>query len=728
MGPSMTSSDTNIEDLLKDPEIQKQIRLARLQKFREDPQYKPFQGWVDSQYRQSEAARTKTKKIWALNYAFYRGQHNLQLTQDDPTMGPYANRLAPLNRRNVKAINRIRPMVRTELAKLVSQKPSAYVVPASSEDQDLFAAYAGEQVWEHMYSHLDVQKIFSRAAFWTSIAGNGFIKTWWDSSKEYGQGDVGLAAPTPFNIFVADLMEPEIEDQAWIIHAYAKPIEWVKQHYAEELEGFEINPNSSTDQDFKGAIEGQFPTGSNNAESKPDTVTIKEMWLKPGTHALFPNGGMVTFVDTIAVEAYTDGMPYEHNQYPFIKFDHLYTDTFYCDSVISDIRDLQIAYNNIRAKIQESIRRSGLNTLVAPKGSVVGQKISNDIGQVIYFNPGLGAPQPLPPMQVPQHYFSELERILMDIEDISGQHQVSRGEAPPGVTAATAISFLQEQDDNYMTTTYQSVEVGMEKLAKQILTLCVQFWDEPRKISAAGDTNAFDIQLLSGADIRNGTDVRIEGGSALPQSRAARQALVMDLMQQGFIEPEKGMKMLEIGGAQRIMDELREDERQAQRENIKLKSLDEQDIEEFTQIWLEQAQIDPQDYSDAETGQALSPPPIVPVNTWDNHEIHIEVHNRFRKSQAFEHLPESVKTAFETHVEMHKQVMLQESLQEFMNMIPTDGTMDSSIDPMGADPDQLSAGEIGPLNPDQLMGGGGPPIGPVGGDSAAPEEYDGYID
>jgi hypothetical protein len=46
-------------------------------------------------------------------------------------------------------------------------------------------------------------------------------------------------------------------------------------------------------------------------------------------------------------------------------------------------------------------------------------------------------------------------------------------------------------------------------------------------------------------------------------------------------------------------------------------------------------------------------PLLVPVNTWDDHRIHIERHNHYRKGQAFEQLPKEAKDLFEAHVNQH---------------------------------------------------------------------------
>jgi hypothetical protein len=52
--------------------------------------------------------------------------------------------------------------------------------------------------------------------------------------------------------------------------------------------------------------------------------------------------------------------------------------------------------------------------------------------------------------------------------------------------------------------------------------------------------------------------------------------------------------------------------------------------------------------------QAPPVPAVIPTNSWDNHQIHIDVHNSFRKTQEFESLPNELKAEFESHVAMHQ--------------------------------------------------------------------------
>jgi hypothetical protein len=310
----------------------------------------------------------------------------------------------------------------------------------------------------------------------------------------------------------------------------------------------------------------------------------------------------------------------------------------------------------------------------------------------------------------------EVDRSLADIEDVTSQHQVSKGSAPPGVTAATAISYLQERDDSVLATTYQSVEAGWEKIARQSLGLVVQFWETERIVQVTGVDGSFDSIALKGSKIAKGTDIRMEAGSALPTSKAARQSLLMDMMTQGIIPPEKGLKLMEVGGVSKLYEELAIDERQAQRENLRMRSLEIQQIEahlaEANQS-LDMADTQPDmapGGTDAQTGEPmLTSESIVPVNTWDNHEVHIEVHNRFRKGQAFELLPDQIKAQFEAHVQMHAMALNQSAMQAQM-MPPAPGN------PMGGDmPPGMEDPSSAPVGDNQF----GPP-GASGGDMPPP--------
>jgi len=659
----------------------------------------------------------------------------------------------------------IKPIIRTEMSKLTSNKPNASIVPASAEDKDLFAAQAGEQVWESMYSLKHMHKTFTRAMFWLCICGTSFMKDWWDPNCTYEQGDqtytgdVEIGAVTPFHLYVPDLMEEEIEDQPYILNAYTKSTEWCKQVYGVDLNADVVSANEIMGDSF-------FNTQNGN-QAKPDSILVLEMWIKPHGHKLFPNGGLVTVAGEVLVAMHTDGMLYQHNDYPFTKFTHIPTGEFYADSVINDLIQPQRDYNRTSSQIIENKNRMARPQLMAEKGSVDVAKITSEPGLVILYKPGMQPPQPLPMQPIPNYVLDELNRAKQDMQDISSQHEVSHGETPSGVTAATAISYLQERDDSALSTTYQSIEMGYEKVARHFLSHVVQFWDTPRIVKTTGADGFFDAIALSGSEIGSGTDIRVEAGSALPTSKAAKQAFLLDMMKLGFIDPDKGLAMMDMGGIERLYDEMKVDERQAQRENLRMASLEVAEIEQHMQMveqskylseqlaqqampdiqapqmaqqmpglppdiqdpndamtalqgldQMSQVQEQPQlpeaDFGfgqDLNTGQPLQlAPNIVEVHTYDNHQVHIDVHNRFRKGQAFELQPDQVKAQFEAHVQAHAMALNQAAMSAMAQMMPPGAT------PPGAGPGEQTPTIEGANNGSGTPMEGGPPQElPMGG-------------
>lgn len=621
-----------------------------------------------SNYTAAKTQRDIEDRQWKYNLAMYNNMQYVDFVRAGAFKGELMQKPKIANQHRI-TVNRIEPAVRAEMSRMLSQKPSAVVVPASSDDSDMFAAMAGEQVWEHLYREGKFQDVLTDAAFWTSITGNGFIKSYWDQgaydADSEDSGKICFESVTPFNLLVPDLRQTDIEKQPYVINVYTKTPEWLYMNYPKELEGIQLQASANTqnellDETWLGL------QGANRPD--PDVCMVYEFWIKPGGLRSLPQGGHVVIAERTMI-AFTEGEFYQHGQFPFAHIGHIYTGKFYRRSVLNSLNELQKEYNKTRTNINKAADRMGKPQIVAQKGSISTAKMSNETGLIIEYKPGYPKPEPMPLAEVPAYVQNSLDRVLLDIEDISGQHQVSKGQTPPGVTAATAISFLQEKDDSYLTTTYYSLESAVEKIAKQSLFLAVQMWDLPRLVKIVGDDSSFDTMQLTGAEIKKGTDIRIEPGSALPTSKAARQAFIMDLMNGGFIPPEAGLELLEIGGPTKLMEQLGQDKRQAQRENVRMKSLDPMVIMQHELQFMTQ-QPPTQDGM-----PPAGPGPVVSVNDWDNHQIHIEVHNRFRRSQAFEFLDDTVKAQFEQHVQMHKQAMAQEQVQNLLMNIPTDGTV-----------------------------------------------------
>jgi hypothetical protein len=658
-----------------------------INQFKKLEQSKKLVAWVKGEYEKAKMARKLEEQEWYLQLSFYNGYQYSSWTsragnqvlaeEPNPTGTPRVT------------VNRIEPIIRTEIAKTTSGHPSATVMPASNDDDDLMAAQAAEQIWQSMYDKANFQTdILQKAEFWRATCGTSFIKTYWDPSvKEVtpksivnpftGQaqtvqsvtamGDVKHEVVTPFHLFVPDLQETDLEAQPYIFNVYTKSPQWVKSTFGGVLPK-DYQPTKVASSEIMNVA---MIDSKGNDTSKPDAVLVIEMWAKPNGCPFLPNGGLVTIVDNEIVQLAENGIPYAHKQYPFAHLHSIPTGKFYRRSVIKSLIPIQREYNRLRSQIIQAKNLMAKPQMMYVEGSVDPRKVTAKAGIWIPVRPGFSMPTPVPIQPLPSYVVNEVQQLQSDFEDISGQHQVSRGESG-SVTAATAINYLQERDDAYLTTVFSAMEAAVEKVAKQSLSLFVQYVDQPRIIKVTGDDGSFDAKVLSGADVASGTDIRIESGSALPTSKSARQALITDWMKMGFINPQDGLSILDMGMLKRYYNVIKLDENQASRENLMMKRLDEQQIQQFQAQWEQgaaQGQIDKTvpgavDANGQPIGLAI--PAVVPVHEYDNHAVHIEVHNRFRKSQAFEMMPDAVKAEFQKHVSMHETALQAKLAQQAM--------------------------------------------------------------
>lgn len=655
-------------------------------------------------FHQCQNERVMQERQWYLNLAFFYGQQNVKFrnVSGTNTFDLYVPK-APYYRVRM-VINHVRRVVRKELSRLTAQKPSAYVVPSSNEDADVFAAQAGEQIWDSLWRRLKFSKTLRESVFWQIVCGNGFIKSYWDPTKldpgaaENQKGDIVIQNISPFHIFVPDLLCTDIEDQPYVIHAQVRTNAWIKQNFGVDVVA---NKYESVDEQMQNVM------GVYRNNNKKDQSVILEIWVKPGYIPELPKGGCFILAADQLVQGW-DTWPYPHGQYPFTKLDSIPSGKFYSTSIIEDLIPIQKELNRSRSQLIESKNRMSKPQLAAEEGAVDPKRITTEPGLVVTYKVGMAAPTPIPLQNLPSYVTEEIDRLYSDIQDLSGQHDVSNGSTPPGVTAATAISFLQEQDESLTAPHYTSIEEGIEKVAGQSLNYVKTFWDEPRTIKIVGVDGTFDVQTFRGADLRENEDIRVEAGSALPTSRAAKQAFIMDLMKMGFIPPEKGLEIMEIGALNRLYEQLQVDKRQAQRENLKMRVITEQDMKAHMQEW----QLNPNaPKNDPESGLPLDPPLIVDTHTYDNHQIHIEEHNRYRKTQAFENVSPTVRMLFEEHVKQHQEALANTMLHPLTGLDEANPNAPSSDEEEGAI-DQMeqeggSGENPGPEPMPELSGEGG---------------------
>lgn len=690
---------------------------AELKKERDEDSTKALVSQVNSWRARCASARLPYERTWLKAIDMYEGRQFTEWSRDQRRMIE-----APLPDGRVRIpMNVCQPIIRTEVAKTTSSHPMASVQPASNDDEDLLAARAAEAAWEWYNASERLQtRTLNLANHWRSLTGNGFVKTFYDQSAidtaavaaaklEYrkqqaadapdaGAGMSPLAAalglaPTnipapppgpvygkvtsenvsPFHLYVPDLGEPDIQRQSYLIHVSYIGKERAKMVYGGSMPEDWDPPTVDPSEVYQVNVPGAYVDTTATSE----LVRVVEAWVKPGATRHLPKGGLVVLIDDQLVGLAKDGLPYEHGEYPFAHIYTVETGRFYRMSVLEAVIPLQQELNRIFAQLVEYKNLTASPMYLYRQGSLNPRQIRTRPGTWIPINFGAEYPTPLQLPAIPQYVTGLIDTIKQYLDDISGQHQVSRAISPGADTAASAIQILREADDDYLSNTLDSIEVAVETVARHALVLMVQFWDEPRLIKVAGPSEAVSARALTGAELATGTDIRTTVGTGLPQSRSARQAFITELMDKGYIPPSIGLQAIEAGALGKLFQVLQVDEQQAERENVEMTTLiTEAEYQEWEAS--QQPPVDPEagmpmegaEDIDPLTGQPAPQPIFYPINDFDNHPVHIEVIERKMKSQEWRSLPQWRKDVMLAHRQAHVEAvagfMMRQQAQQAM--------------------------------------------------------------
>jgi hypothetical protein len=215
-------------------------------------------------------------------------------------------------------------------------------------------------------------------------------------------------------------------------------------------------------------------------------------------------------------------------------------------------------------------------------------------------------------------YIKDLIPILKEhILEISGQSEVSQGKVPQGARAGVTIAYLQEEDDTKLGPTVQEYEECMERVAWLDLQVIAQEYDIPRTVRIYKKHSEPEVRDFIGTMLLGIAGVRVQAGSALPRSKAAKQQFILDLFDRQIeTDPRKVREMLELSEGE--PDELEKIIASAERENRKMLN-----------------------------GQE------VVVLEWHNHDVHRQILHDFMMSPEWDETPPQVQQIMIKHDEDH---------------------------------------------------------------------------
>ncbi|MDD3244395.1 MAG: hypothetical protein PHD32_11860 [Eubacteriales bacterium] len=397
---------------------------------------------------------------------------------------------------------------------------------------------------------------FEIAADNALIYGPFILEVLWDPSARGGAGDIDMKS-CDARTFLADPSVQELDDSPCVIR-----VNRVQRGYLMSLYPARAQELTAARQRERRELPGD---GAWDAEM--DKTDVLDFWWREYdvSDADAPRF-TINFARTcgdVLLEKRLD--VYAHGHYPFALssifrvpgslFGMSLFDVFADTQSVIDVLDQAVVKNALMASHPKKLvsRRAGVDRIAL--GDMLSEIVEAD-------NIGADAlrwQDPLPlPAQIPQMLS---EKTLM-LKDESGQNQFNRGEGGKGVTAASAIAYLQEAGSKrarlIISRIYQAVQTAAELLV-EVMAERVSPYDVYVLTNDMGENTqvaltASDFVLPDAGRIEYAVNVRVE--KETERHSTVLNELMTKLIDSGRVDPAVGFAVMNIPHKQEVLNAL----------------------------------------------------------------------------------------------------------------------------------------------------------------------------
>lgn len=166
------------------------------------------------------------------------------------------------------------------------------------------------------------------------------------------------------------------------------------------------------------------------------------------------------------------------------------------------------------------------------------EKINNAAGIILHGN-GVARQDMVrrdSPTPLPGYFFSMLQSLNSQFDNLWGLHSTTRGERQQQETA-TGRQLLKQADIGRMDMFVRTVERAVDDLGDWFLQLMKMFYDQEKVYQILSPEGTARFIKFKGSSIKKGFKVRVKAGSTLPTDRESEATRAIQLFQLGALDP-----------------------------------------------------------------------------------------------------------------------------------------------------------------------------------------------
>jgi len=459
-------------------------------------------------------------------------------------------------------------------ADAMDNMPEPNVLPR--EESDERTAKVLGAVIPAILDNCEFEQVYSSVWWYKLKTGTGVYGVFWENEKENGLGDIDIRELDILNLF----WQPGITDiqkSANLFHVELLDRELVEGMWP-EMKG-KLNASTIDIKQYR------YDDTVDNTEKVAVVdwyYKLRRNGQKPVLHYVKFCAGEVLYASENDPACEERGF-YDHGKYPVV-FDVLYPVAGSpCGFGNVDVcKDPQQFIDKLdQAMLKNAVMQARARFFCREDGSVNEREFADMSKDFVHYS-GSGNPQDsLMQIQPPVmgNYAMAMRTAKIDeLKETSGNRDFQQGGTAQGITAASAISALQEAGSK---TSRDMIKTSYRALA-QICYLCIdlirQFYTEPRTMRIIGETGQPEYQTISaqmlggqpqgndyGADMGERVpvfDIKVSAQRASPFATVAQNERAKELYGMGFFKPDladqalAALDMMQFDGIEKVRERI----------------------------------------------------------------------------------------------------------------------------------------------------------------------------
>lgn len=519
--------------------------------------------------------------------------------------------------------------------------------PNSGEMKDIRGAQVSTKLIDYNDAINDVEELYEDAKYDLLRPGISCIKWYWDkahyatlqkSDQPNGvrgaTGEVIGEIVSIFNIRPDPTAKTRKKCQ-WIVEVKEVTKEELKRVYKVKDDWFEDKAVSKKTKkagtETKAALINKYK-GMHEELSEKDkdaeTYIVKEFWDRPSS--LYPDGRFIVTSEGDVLDARKNPSPDGDLPYFFFVYKKK-GNSFWPRGPLHYIQGIQREFNRM-ISIQSEHIESWRPKMSVGKGAVKrAGAFTVDSFEMVEVDYSRGEPKAIHMPELSPQVTLYRDFLEGAVASVSNVHEVSYARLPQYASRAPAslYSMMLEQENIKLTPMVKRINKTLREMAMFRLKLMDKHYTAKRMVKVVGQHKEATIEYFDRTDLSQNYDVRLEIGVSLHQSPTIQTQLLIQLWREGILTEQDRVKVLRtinLGTAEHEIRRDMADTERALREN--------------------QSFID-------DTYEAKRQDRGVTVYWNDDHELHLDYHTNFIKSEEAQRWDDDKWRAFDIHIYEH---------------------------------------------------------------------------